>query len=50
MADYRRALAIGGARPLPELFEAAGAKLDFSEASLGPLMDAIGKELDQLAP
>jgi oligoendopeptidase F len=50
VADYRKALAIGGARPLPELFEAAGARFDFSEASLGPLMDAIGKELDQLGP
>ncbi|WP_435009209.1 M3 family oligoendopeptidase [Tundrisphaera lichenicola] len=50
VADYRKALAIGGARPLPELFEAAGAKFDFSEASIGPLMDAIGQELDQLAP
>ena len=50
VADYRKALAIGGARPLPQLFEAAGAKFEFTEASLGPLMDAIGKELDQLAP
>jgi oligoendopeptidase F len=50
VADYRKALAIGGARPLPQLFEAAGAKFEFSEASLGPLMDAIGKELDQLGP
>jgi oligoendopeptidase F len=48
--DYRKALAIGGARPLPELFSAAGAKFEFTEASLGPLMDAIGKELDLLAP
>jgi oligoendopeptidase F len=47
---YRRALQIGGARPLPELFEAAGAKFEFSEASLRPLMDAIGAELDQLGP
>ena len=50
VADYRKALAIGGARPLPELFRAAGAKFEFTEASLGPLMDAIGKELDQLGP
>jgi len=50
VADYRKALAIGGARPLPQLFEAAGAKFEFTEASLKPLMDAIGKELDQLAP
>jgi oligoendopeptidase F len=50
VADYRRALALGGARPLPELFEAAGARFEFSEASLGPLMEAIGRELDQLGP
>jgi oligoendopeptidase F len=50
VADYRKALAIGGARPLPELFRAAGAKFEFTEASLGPLMDAIGQELDQLGP
>ncbi len=50
VADYRRALAIGGARPLPELFRAAGAEFAFTEASLGPLMEAIGKELDGLAP
>ena len=36
--------------PCPSLFEAAGAKFDFSEASLAPLMDAIGRELDQLGP
>ncbi len=50
VAGYRRALAIGGARPLPELFRAAGARFEFTEASLGPLMDAIGRELDQLGP
>ena len=36
VAAYRKALAIGGARPLPELFAAAGAKFEFSEASLTP--------------
>ena len=39
------AWAAGPARP-----QAARAKFEFTEASLGPLMDAIGKELDQLAP
>ena len=48
--DRERALAIGGASPLPELFAAAGAKFEFTEASLGPLMAAIGRELDQLGP
>lgn len=50
VAAYRRALALGGARPLPELFAAAGIRFDFSEKTLSPLMDAIGKELDQLGP
>jgi len=48
VADYRRALALGGARPLPELFAAAGIRFDFSEETLQPLMDAIGRELDQI--
>ena len=30
---------------LPELFAAAGIRFDFGEATLGPLMDAIGREL-----
>ncbi|WP_435018863.1 M3 family oligoendopeptidase [Tundrisphaera sp. TA3] len=50
VAAYRRALAIGGAKPLPELFEAAGARFEFTEKSLAPLMAAIGAELDQLGP
>jgi len=48
VADYRRALALGGARPLPELFAAAGIRFDFSEETLQPLMAAIGRELDQI--
>ncbi len=50
VAAYRHALSLGGARPLPQLFEAAGAKFDFSGEAIAPLMAAIGKELDQLAP
>ncbi len=50
VASYRRALAIGGARPLPDLFEAAGARFDFSEPTIAPLMDAIGAELARLRP
>lgn len=46
---YRRALAIGGARPLPELFEAAGIRFDFREATIAPLMETIGRELERLA-
>lgn len=47
---YRRALTLGGSRPLPRLFEAAGAPFAFDEATIGPLMDAVGKELEKLAP
>lgn len=32
LGAYKRALALGGSRPLPELFEAAGIRFDFSEA------------------
>ncbi len=40
VALYRHGLALGGARPLPELFEAAGLRFDFSETTLRPLIDA----------
>lgn len=48
LAAYRHALSFGGKKPLPELFEAAGLKFDFSRATLEPLMAAIGGELDRL--
>ena len=47
---YRRALALGGARPLPELFAAADLRFDFSAATLEPLMAAVREELGRLAP
>lgn len=46
--DYRTALALGGSRPLPELFEAAGIKWDFSVDTLEPLMAALQNELNAL--
>jgi oligoendopeptidase F len=48
VANYRSALALGGSRPLPELFEAAGARFDFSAGTIAPLMDAIDTELAAL--
>lgn len=50
VADYRSALAIGGARPLPELFAAAGVRFAFDAATLEPLMQAVREELEQLGP
>ncbi len=48
VANYRAALALGGTRPLPELFAAAGIRFDFSEKTLQPLMRAVGEELNRL--
>ncbi len=45
---YRRALALGGSRPLPELFESAGIRFDFTTETLGPLMEAVQAELESL--
>lgn len=50
VSGYRHALALGGARPLPELFEAAGARFEFRAETLSPLMETIRTELDQLSP
>ncbi len=41
VAEYRAGLALGGSRPLPELFETAGCRFDFSEATLRPLVAAV---------
>jgi oligoendopeptidase F len=45
---YKSALKLGGTRPLPELFAAAGIRFDFSEQTLRPLMDAVAEELSRL--
>jgi oligoendopeptidase F len=42
---YRSGLALGGTRPLPQLFEAAGARWDFGENVVGALMDFVADEL-----
>jgi len=45
IARYREALALGGAKPLPALFKAAGLRFDFSASTIAPLMEALAKEL-----
>ena len=50
VAAYRRALSLGGARPLPELFAAADIRFDFHERTLAPLMDALRAELAKIGP
>jgi len=45
---YREGLALGGSRPLPELFAAAGIRFDFSYDTVAPLIDAVQEELERL--
>lgn len=45
LANYRHALKLGGARPLPQLFEAAKIRFDFSESTMRPLIEAVQNEL-----
>ncbi|MDB6054914.1 MAG: oligoendopeptidase family [Verrucomicrobiales bacterium] len=42
---YKQGLKLGGSRPLPELFEAAGCKFDFSSETVKPLLALLQKEL-----
>ncbi len=46
--DYRAALSLGGTRPLPELFETAGLRFDFSRETIEPLMQLVREELAKL--
>lgn len=43
--NYIRALSLGGSRPLPELFKAAGLVFDFGPETLKRLADRVHKEL-----
>ena len=45
---YKSALGLGGSRPLPELFAAAGCKFDFSRHTMAPLVELVRVELDKL--
>jgi len=44
--DYRRALALGGSRPLPELFETAGIRFAFDREVIAPLAQKLREELE----
>ena len=48
LGNYRSALALGGSRPLPQLFEAAGARFSFGPEVVGPLIDRVQAELGEL--
>ncbi len=46
LANYRNALKLGGSKPLPELFAAAGLKFDFSSETIKPLAEKIALEME----
>ncbi len=46
--SYVRAMRLGGARPLPQLFEAAGLRFDFGPETVRRLVDRAETELDRL--
>ncbi len=48
LADYKKSLALGGSRPLPELFAAAGCKFQFDAATIKPLIQLASSELKKL--
>jgi len=49
IAQYRHGLALGGSRPLPELFAAAGCRFDFAAGTLEPLIAAVMREIASAA-
>jgi oligoendopeptidase F len=46
--DLRAAFALGGSRPLPELFERAAIRFDFSSETVGPLIAKVMETLKGL--
>ncbi len=48
LADLRKAFALGGTVPLPELFETAGVPFRFDAEAIGPLVEAVEAELATL--
>jgi oligoendopeptidase F len=45
---YKRSLELGGSRPLPELFAAAGCRFEFSRKTMAPLVRLVREELARL--
>ncbi len=48
LAAYQRALGLGGSRPLPALFAAAGCQFDFSARTLSPLASLVREAWERL--
>jgi oligoendopeptidase F len=48
LQNYINALSLGGTKTLPQLYEAAGLKFDFSPNHIKTLMDFTKTEMDNL--
>ena len=48
LGDYKKSLALGGSRPLPELFSAAGCRFEFSSRTIEPLTKLLREELEKV--
>lgn len=48
LKDYKQSLALGGSRPLLELFSAAGCRFAFDRETMKPLMQLVREELNAL--
>jgi oligoendopeptidase F len=46
--EYKSSLALGGSKPLPELFKAAGSPFEFSAKTIKPLVELTRSELAKL--
>ncbi|GAE36956.1 M3 family oligoendopeptidase [Halalkalibacter akibai] len=48
LANYKQALSLGASKSLPEVYEAAGIRFDFSETMIKELMNFVDKELESV--
>jgi oligoendopeptidase F len=48
VARYREALALGAVRRLPEIYQAAGARLTFDAATIGELVRLVESRIEEL--
>lgn len=46
--NYINALSLGGTKTLPQLYEAAGLKFDFSPGNIKTLMDFVSEEMEKI--
>ncbi|MBK6767248.1 MAG: M3 family oligoendopeptidase [bacterium] len=49
LRNYKHGLSLGGSRPLPKLYSAAGISLDFSAGMIAPLMQEVRDEMTRQA-